>query len=506
MKFRLIKTFLFSLLLCVTPFLKGKEAENFIWSLENDKIILKVAKSCYVYADSVRITAIGENGQTLELIAPKKTNYSDEMSGDVLIYGSGNHVWQAPQKIKGAKLEFQGCQAPADGQSGICFMPQDLSLGNFGEIKGKSSDSSPSAITNLLDEFTVAAMLEGEVNKEEFIRFLTQDTSKELPIADPLASKGIYLMILLTFVGGLLLNFTPCILPMIPINLAIIGASGDSRKGVIRGLIYGLGMMLAYGVLGLMVIFGGAKFGALNSSSIFNFVIGVIFILLGLAMLDVVHLDLSKYQNKIDFNRWKNSQNFLAFIMGITAALLAGACVAPVVLAMLLATSQMYNNGEYYGLLLPFIFGAGMALPWPIAGKTLAILPKPGRYMIYIKYIFAIAIFAMAIYYIVIGFKLQSPEFNSQKEIAKLETALDEAKNSKKAILIDFWASWCKNCSSMKKNVIQSAEVQELIKREFIFCEFQAEKFDNEEVREILNYFNIKGLPAFVILSPPEQK
>ena len=97
-------------------------------------------------------------------------------------------------------------------------MPQDLSLGNFGEIKGKSSDSSPSAITNLLDEFTVAAILEGEVNKQEFIRFLTQDTSKELPIADPLTSKGIYLMILLTFVGGLLLNFTPCILPMIPIN------------------------------------------------------------------------------------------------------------------------------------------------------------------------------------------------------------------------------------------------------------------------------------------------
>ena len=80
---------------------------------------------------------------------------------------------------------------------------------------------------------------------------------------------GTLATLLLIAAGGFLLNFTPCVLPMIPINLAIIGAGTRARsrtEGFRNGAIYGLGMALAYGTLGLVVVLTGSKFGTLNSS------------------------------------------------------------------------------------------------------------------------------------------------------------------------------------------------------------------------------------------------
>ena len=105
---------------------------------------------------------------------------------------------------------------------------------------------------------------------------------------------GIWLVILLTLVGGLGLNLTPCVLPMIPVNLAIIGADGAGRTaGFRRGLAYGIGMAAAYGILGVVVILTGARFGELNSSSLFNFVIAAVFAVLAAAMFGAFNLDFS---------------------------------------------------------------------------------------------------------------------------------------------------------------------------------------------------------------------
>lgn len=481
--------------------------DNFIWSKEGNKIILQVAENCYVYADSVAIDCFGEDNGKLNLISPKATEYKDEFLGKTQIYGVGSHVWQAQLPIKGAVIDFQGCQAPTKEENGVCFLPETCKLGVVEKSEFLHSESIEKSDfeVNLFKDFVVVNSFEGEMSKEEFIAFL-QLAQEEVKIDENLPiKKGFFLVAILSFLGGILLNFTPCILPLIPINLSIIGAAGNKKQGVKRGLLYGLAMMIVYGVLGLLVIFGGARFGTLNSSSIFNFVIALIFLFLALAMVDVFHLDLSRYQSSIRFDRWKNSQNILAFFMGGTAALLAGACVAPVVIAMLLASSSMYNNSEYSGLLLPFIFGAGMALPWPIAGWTLGILPKPGKWMVYIKYGFAAFIFGMAVYYAGIGIRLLPSEFDGAKEVEKLEAALVRAEENNKLVLIDFWASWCKNCSSMKRNVLQDRKVKDILAEYYEFIEFQAEKFDDENIKEVLGYFDIKGLPAFVILRKSEE-
>ena len=85
--------------------------------------------------------------------------------------------------------------------------------------------------------------------------------------------------------------------------------------------------------------------------------------------------------------------------MGIVAALLAGACVAPVLIAVLLHSAAVYEAGNPAGLLLPFLLGLGMGLPWAFAGAGIAVLPKPGQWMMHIKHAFGVLIILVGIYY-----------------------------------------------------------------------------------------------------------
>ena len=85
--------------------------------------------------------------------------------------------------------------------------------------------------------------------------------------------------------------------------------------------------------------------------------------------------------------------------MGAVAALLAGACVAPVVIQVVLFSSNLYATGTTIALALPFFLGIGMAVPWPFAGAGLAALPKPGAWMVRVKQVFGVLILATAVYY-----------------------------------------------------------------------------------------------------------
>ena len=85
--------------------------------------------------------------------------------------------------------------------------------------------------------------------------------------------------------------------------------------------------------------------------------------------------------------------------MGAVSALLAGACVAPVVIQVVLFSSSLYVNGTHLALALPFFLGVGMALPWPIVGAGLSRLPKPGPWMVRVKHGFGVLILGTAMYY-----------------------------------------------------------------------------------------------------------
>ena len=336
----------------------------------------------------------------------------------------------------------------------------------------------------------------GSADPAEFLAFLKGENVPETVTA------GFWAVLLLALLGGLALNLTPCVLPMLPVNLAVIGASGGSG-GFIQGLLYGSGMAVTYGVLGILAAFVKTTFGTLNSSPAFNFAIAFVFVLLALAMAGVFYLDFST-KFRIAPAKLKVSRQLSAFIMGAVAALLAGACVAPVVISVLLFSFRMVQSGAWYGAFLPFALGIGIALPWPLVGAGWSVLPKPGKFMVAVKYIFAVLIFIMAGYYTYLGVKLL-PDNEATAEVNGAEllaAAANESAQTGRPVLVRFTASWCKNCHDMERGTLRDPEVADYIRKNFIYVTFPAEDPSRPEIKEVLEKYDIPGFPAFVIIRP----
>jgi thiol:disulfide interchange protein len=363
--------------------------------------------------------------------------------------------------------------------------------------------------------FNVLGTTGGYVGSSGFLEFIS-NAEQGIATKGWFEGRGPLAILLIILLGGLALNLTPCVLPMIPINLAIIGAgtqAGSRRRGFLLGSTYGAAMAFVYGVLGVVVILTAGTFGTINASPWFNLAIALLFVVLGLAMFDVIDIDLSRYSSAMQ-NPSKRGTFGVAFVMGAVAALLAGACVAPVVIQVVLFSSSLYAGGTSLALALPFVLGLGMAIPWPIAGAGLASLPKPGAWMVRVKQAFGVLILGTALYYGYLSYTLfenlwvDSAEVTGsvQEKLEKgwtnsLAAGLERAEREGKPVLIDFWATWCKNCLTMDKTTLEDPAVVAALEN-YVKIKFQAEDPDAEPAKSVMAQFNAIGLPTYVILRP----
>jgi thiol:disulfide interchange protein len=199
--------------------------------------------------------------------------------------------------------------------------------------------------------------------------------------------------------------------------------------------------------------------------------------------------------------------------MGAIAALLAGACVAPVVIQVVLFSSSLYATGTKIALALPFCLGIGMAIPWPIAGAGLAAL-RPGPWMVRVKQALGVVILGTAVYYGYLGYELLSNRWVDAGAVASsveeklkagwhasLVEGLTAAQREGKPVLIDMWATWCKNCLTMDKTTLSNDRVQAALSR-YVKIKFQAEDPDEQPAKDLMRRFDAVGLPTYVILRP----
>lgn len=210
---------------------------------------------------------------------------------------------------------------------------------------------------------------------------------------------------LVAFLGGVLVSFTPCVYPLIPISAGYLGASANSSKlkGLISSLVYATGVALTYSFLGILAVFTGTIFGRISSSPITYLIVGGIIILFGLSMLDVFNIALP---NIIKPLRFKKKNYLSTFILGLSSGLLVSPCLTPV-LGSILAYLTTKKNLLYAATLL-FCFAYGMSLILILTGTFSAILvnlPKSGKWMMYIKRIFSFILIAMGVYFIYNGLR-----------------------------------------------------------------------------------------------------
>lgn len=483
----------------------------------------KMAENHYLYKEQISVESAG--GVEFEALDhPEAKVKKDQFSGEerhiydkdfILKY----RVKNAPEGALKVTINYQGCKED------VCFRPQskEFTLGG-----GKASGSTPGAVkpagkpgeeeTSWQEEarnFKVIGTGTGFMPPDKFLGFLENAGKGTSAEKDGFHGKGIWLTLALIVLGGLALNLTPCVLPMIPINLMIIGAgaqAGSKGKGFLLGGMYGLGIALSYGVLGLVVVLTGSKFGALQSSPWFNAAIAVVFIVLSLAMFNVIILDFSKYGSKVNVSQEQKGTLWAAFFLGIVMAMLAGACVAPAVISVLLLSSSLYAQGNIAGLLLPFLLGVGMALPWPFAGAGISFLPKPGMWMEKVKYVFGIIILLFAFYYGFLAYKgfagtkfSEAGHEQSGEYYRSISEGLEAAHKEGKPVIIDFGASWCKSCSQMDKVTFKDHRVKEKLKS-YVVIKYQAEDYRNAETKKAMDYYEVMGLPTFVILKPVENQ
>jgi thiol:disulfide interchange protein len=268
-------------------------------------------------------------------------------------------------------------------------------------------------------------------------------------------------------------------------------------------------------VLGLAVVLTAGTFGTINASPWFNLGIAGLFVVLALAMFDAISIDFSRFSSRIQFSQQSRGTVMLAFGMGAVAALLAGACVAPVVIQVVVFASDQYASGSGVALALPFVLGLGMACPWPLAGAGFSALPKPGAWMVQVKQVMGVFILAMAAYYAYVGYGILSARWVDPTKVAagveemleagwhaSLAEGLETAKREGTPVLVDFWATWCKNCLVMDQTTMKSAAVQAALDG-YTKIKVQAEDPEAPPYRELMHRIGAIGLPAYVILEPP---
>lgn len=214
-----------------------------------------------------------------------------------------------------------------------------------------------------------------------------------------------WLALLLLFLAGLGLAFTPCVLPMLPIvsNIVARQHTPTAKKGLILSGSYALGVAIAYGILGAIIAVFGQQLGIIGwlQNPVILLAFAAIFVLLALYMLDVVRIPIpnairQKTQSLSQVGDKYLGSTFGSFIAGLLSALVVSPCVSAPLFGALLAVSTIGN--PLLGFAALFMLGFGLSAPLMLLGASQGnLMPKAGEWMNWVKQGFALLLFAVAL-------------------------------------------------------------------------------------------------------------
>lgn len=341
-------------------FLPAGEAFVFQVQQERDSLSLgwNIAPGYYLYRHSISVLDATQTQLQLEL--PPGLENEDEFFGQTEIYYHSLQVLLGGELAYPLTVTWQGC-----ADAGLCYPPQSVQI------------DADSAANN----------------------GLAQDQG----IARQLADSGLLLNLAAFFVMGLLLAFTPCMLPMVPILSSVIaGSKPGGWQGARLGAVFVLAMSLVYAVLGVVAASLGSNLAAALQNPWLLLPFAGLFVLLAMAQFGLFAIRLpafiSERLHSTD-QKVRGGSTLGAAALGVLSALLVGPCMTAPLAGALLYISQ--SGDALSGGLALFALGIGSGLPLLLAMSFgMRWLPRPGQWMQAINRLFGYAMLAAAIFVI----------------------------------------------------------------------------------------------------------
>lgn len=350
-----------------------------------------IAKGYHLYGDSLRVASaspdviLGDaNRKKGPIIFDKGLNKMTEiLTGSPVM---DIPLVSAPKNFE-VEVSNQGCS-----DAGVCYFPMTQTF----------KVSLPAAVARQ-DSQRAAGNEAAPVSTENKTVQAVETPSEDSRIASALGSGSLVKVVMLFTLLGLLLAFTPCVLPMVPILSSIIlGQKGEMTRG--RGFAlsasYSLGMAVVYTALGIAAGLAGEGLAAALQTPAVLMTFSALLALLALSMFDVYQLQMPAFiQEKLNgtSNRLTSGSFISVFIMGILSALVVGPCVAAPLAGALVYISK--SRDVLIGGLALFSMAVGMSVPLLLTGLSAgSLLPRVGKWMEGIKYFFGFMLLGVALW------------------------------------------------------------------------------------------------------------
>ncbi len=351
-----------------------------------------IAKGYYLYRDKLRFAldpaALSGGGPQL----PKALVHKDEFFGETAVYRDEVRI-KLPLRPD-AQTERAVLTATSQGCAdvGVCYVPveqkTELRLA-AAPLAGAGSGGGDSAASRLFAGAREPAATQGAKGEDAEIAELFHGDA--------------WLLILSFFGFGLLLSFTPCVLPMVPILSGIIIGQGQKMTrthSLLLSAAYVLGMAITYALAGIAAGLSGALLSAALQNPWVLGAFALVFVALAMSMFGFYELQLpSALQSRLAgaSTRVHGGHYAGVFVMGALSALIVGPCVAAPLAGALLYISQ--SGSAVLGGSALFAMALGMGVPLLVVGASAgALLPKTGPWMEAVKRFFGVMLLAVAIY------------------------------------------------------------------------------------------------------------
>jgi thiol:disulfide interchange protein len=322
-------------------------------------------------------------------------------------------------------------------------------------------------------------------------------------------SNNIYIL-LLAFLGGLILNFMPCVFPILSLKAVSLAKSAAGSKHFKNGLLYLSGVMCCFAIIAALLYFlrlsgNELGWGFQLQSPIFVGIMLVIFSVLGLMMLDVI-----KWRDNSAFlNTLTRLSGINSFLTGFFAVLIASPCTGPFMGAAI-GYAMLQPQQLYFPIFLSL--GLGYALPFTLLeiypNLIRRILPKSGYWTMALKKILAIPMFLTCLW---LGWILyhQLKAFEPKQASAvwqqynpqTVQNLIDDGE----PVFIDFTAKWCITCLMNEKTSLDTANFEALARQHNINL-FKADWTNrDEQIAAVIKQYGRSGVPLYVYYPPHNQ-